>query len=58
MVLLLPTHNNLLMQWKGPLAVEAQRGNVFQLRMDNKLKTFHANLLKGYIRHADHASDQ
>jgi len=46
------------MQWKGPLRVEARRGNVYQLRVGNKLKAFHANLLKGYVRRTDCAADQ
>ncbi|XP_037802987.1 uncharacterized protein LOC119597481 [Penaeus monodon] len=32
LVLLLATHNKLLMQWKGPLTVETRRGNVYQLK--------------------------
>ncbi|XP_037774704.1 uncharacterized protein LOC119571495 [Penaeus monodon] len=58
LVLLPATHNKLLMQWKGPLRVEARRGNVYQLRVGNKLKAFHANLLKGYVRRTDCAADQ
>ncbi|ROT74553.1 hypothetical protein C7M84_006939 [Penaeus vannamei] len=58
LVLLPATHNKLLMQWKGPLTVEARWGNVYQLRMGNKLKTFHANLLKKYIRRASQTDDQ
>ncbi|XP_070000758.1 uncharacterized protein [Penaeus vannamei] len=38
LVLLPATQNKLLMQWKGPLTVEALRGNVYQLMMGNKLR--------------------
>ncbi|XP_037794918.1 uncharacterized protein LOC119590195 [Penaeus monodon] len=58
LVLLPATHNKLLKQWKAPLTVETCRDNIYQLKVGNKLKTFHANLLKGYVRRADRAADQ
>ncbi|GFS15749.1 zinc finger protein [Elysia marginata] len=48
---LLPTDSNkLLMQWKGPFKVVATVGvSNYRINMGGKVKTFHANLLKGYI---------
>ncbi|GFS01044.1 zinc finger protein [Elysia marginata] len=50
-LVLLPTDSNkLLMQWKGPFEVVATVGvNDYRINMGGKVKTFHANLLKGYI---------
>ncbi|GFR86279.1 zinc finger protein [Elysia marginata] len=50
-LVLLPTDlNKLLMQWKGPFKVMATVGvNDYWINMGGKVKTFHANLLKGYI---------
>ncbi|XP_062609261.1 uncharacterized protein LOC134271008 [Saccostrea cucullata] len=50
-LVLLPTDSNkLLMQWKGPFQIVKKIGNVdYQLDMNGKLKTYHANLLKSYI---------
>ena len=49
--MLLPTdHNELLMQWKGPYEVSAVVGiNDYNIRVKDKLKVYHANLLKAYI---------
>ncbi|GFN96892.1 gypsy retrotransposon integrase-like protein 1 [Plakobranchus ocellatus] len=50
-LVLLPTDSNkLLMQWKGPFEIVATVGiNNYRINMGGKEKTFHANLLKGYI---------
>ncbi|GFS05233.1 zinc finger protein [Elysia marginata] len=38
------------MQWKGPFEVVATVGvNDYRINMGGKVKTLHANLLKGYI---------
>ena len=38
------------MQWKGPYKVSAVVGvNVYKVRVKDKLKVYHANLLKAYI---------
>jgi len=51
-LVLLPTdHNKLLMQWKGPYEVSAVVGiNDYNVRVKDKLKVYHANLLKAYIK--------
>ena len=50
-LVLLPTdHNKLLMQWKGPYSVEAVKGlNDYAVKIKNKQKILHANLLKKYF---------
>ena len=50
-LVLLPTdHNKLLMQWKGPYEVSMVVGiNDYKVRVKDKLKVYHANLLKAYI---------
>ena len=50
-LILLPTDNNkLLMQWKGPFQVEKVVGtNDCGIKIGNKVKTFHANMLKRFI---------
>ena len=50
-LVLLPTdHNKLLMQWKGPYEVSAVVGtNDYKVKVKDKLKVYHANLLKEYI---------
>ena len=50
-LVLLPTdHNKLLMQWKGPYEVSAVVGiNDYKVRVKDKLKVYHSNLLKAYI---------
>ena len=50
-LVLLPTdHNKLLMQWKGPYEVSAVVGtNDYKVKVKDKLKVYHANLLKKYI---------
>ena len=49
--MLLPTdHNKLLMQWKGPNEVSAVVCvNDYKVRVNDKLKVYHANLLKASI---------
>ena len=51
MLLLLPTDKNkLLLQWKGPFVVESIVGvNDYGIRVGDKVKTCHANMLKEYI---------
>ena len=50
-LLLLPTDKNkLLLQWKGPFIVELVVGiNDYGIRVGDKVKTFHANMLKEYV---------
>lgn len=50
-LVLVPTdHNKLLMQWNGPYKVSAVVGiNDYKVRVKDKLKVYHANLLKAYI---------
>ncbi|GFN91319.1 Zinc finger protein [Plakobranchus ocellatus] len=57
-LVLLPTDSNkLLMQWKGPFEIVATVGiNDYRINMGGKEKTFHANLLKGYIARDQDAS--
>ena len=46
--MLLPTkHNKIELQWKGPYPVVKKVGNFdYQIKMDNKVKIFHVNMLK------------
>ena len=50
-LVLLPTDSNkLLVQWKGPYEVTEVLNKVdYRVRVGNKIKTYHANLLKIYI---------
>ena len=50
-LLLLPTDKNkLLLQWKGPFVIESVVGiNDYGIRVGDKVKTFHANMLKEYV---------
>ena len=50
--MLLPTdHNKLLMQWKGHYEVSSVLGiNDYKVKVKDKLKVYHANLLKAYIQ--------
>ena len=55
-LLLLPMDTNeLLMQWKGPYEIMSRCGkdNDYQIEVNKKVKTFHANMLKKYIERAD-----
>ena len=46
-LILLPTESNtLLMQWKGPYDIENNKGgNNYSIKVNGRLKTYHANLL-------------
>ncbi|XP_038052264.1 uncharacterized protein LOC119724977 [Patiria miniata] len=59
-LLLLPTDSNkLLLQWKGPFPVVAKQGNLdYQIDMNGTVKTFHANLLKLYVRRVEAARNE
>jgi hypothetical protein len=50
-LILLPTDNNkLLMQWKGPYSVVGKFNDCdYQVDICGKVKTYHINLLKGYV---------
>ena len=55
-LLLLPTDTNkLLMQWKGPYEIMSRcgKGNDYRIKVNKKVKTFHANMLKRYIERDD-----
>ena len=43
------------MQWKGPYEIMSRcgKGNDYRVEVDKKVKTFHANMLKKYIKRAD-----
>ena len=48
-LLLLPTDTNkLLIQWKGPYEIISKcgKGNDYQVEVNKKVKTFHANMIK------------
>lgn len=51
-LILLPTDNNkLLLQWQGPFEVESSAGvNDYRIKVGEKLRTFHVNLLKKYVK--------
>ncbi|KAL7647143.1 UNVERIFIED_CONTAM: hypothetical protein RMT77_002401 [Armadillidium vulgare] len=51
-LILLPTDSNkLLMQWKGPYEVIGKIGeNNYHIKIGEKRKTYHANLLKRYFK--------
>ena len=51
LVFLLTDHNKLMMQCKGPYEVSAVVGtNDYKVKVKDKLKVYHANLLKVYIQ--------
>lgn len=51
LVLLPQDPKKLLMTWKGPYKVVSVRSGVnYEIQIDNKTKTLHANMLKKYIR--------
>jgi len=54
-LLLLPSDNNkLLMQWKGPFkVVEKKGGNNYRIQLPERVKMFHANMLKKYAERKD-----
>ena len=47
--------NKLLMHWKGPYEIISRcgKGNDYWVEVNKKVKTFHANMLKKYIKRAD-----
>ncbi len=51
-LVLLPTnYNKLLMQWKGPFKVIGVQGkNDYRINVRGKVRTYHVNLLKKFIR--------
>ena len=50
-LVLLPTdQSKLLLQWRGPYEVMAKTGDLdYKVKIDEKVKTYHINLLKKYI---------
>ena len=60
-LLLLPTDTKkLLMQWKGSYEIMSScgKGNDYRAEENKKVKTFHANMLKKYVKRADHHGAQ
>lgn len=55
-LLLLPTKSNkLLMHWKGPYTIVENVGNVdYRIKVGDKVKTFHANMLRPYREREAH----
>ena len=55
LLLLLTNTNKLLMQWKGPYEIMSRcgKGNDYRVEVSKKMKTFHVNMLKKYIKRAD-----
>ena len=51
-LVLLPTdQNKLLMQWKGPFEIKGTKwGNNYQVEVNKKVKTYHINMLKLYVK--------
>src|SRR5260221_7771583 len=58
-LLLLPTvHNKMELQWKGPYSVVKKVSNLdYQIKMDNKIKTFHVNMLKRYVERVENVPE-
>ncbi len=58
-LLLLPTvHNKMGLQWKGPYSVVKKVSNLdYQIKMDNKIKTFHVNMLKRYVERVENVPE-
>src|SRR5215469_201297 len=54
-LILLPTESNkLLMHWKGPYEVMREKGgNNYIIEINGSTRTFHANLLKKYVKRID-----
>ncbi len=57
-LVLLPTNKNkLLLQWKGPFVIEEKFGiGNYRIRVGDKLKTYHANMLKKYVEREETAA--
>ena len=58
-LLLLPTdRNKLLMHWKGPFKIVGKVGKLdYRVNLGTRVTTFHANLLKRYLRRDDDKED-
>ncbi|XP_038062382.1 uncharacterized protein LOC119732846 [Patiria miniata] len=58
-LILLPTYQNkLLMQWKGPFKITKKIAkHDYRVKVGNKDKTYHTNLLKKYVRREDEKSE-
>ena len=58
-LLLLPTDNNkLLMHWKGPFEVlEKIHGHNYRIQLPDRVKMFHANMLKLYVERQEQDTD-
>lgn len=54
-LVLLPTdHNKLLMHWKGPFRIVQTQGQLdYKVDLGKRVITFHANLLRRYLRRED-----
>ncbi len=63
-LLLLPTKSKkLLMHWKGPYTIIQKVGDLdYRIQMGDKVKTFHANMLRPYrereVSYIDHTPDR
>ena len=58
LVLLPKKANKLLLQWRGPYIVKERFGGCdYRILVGNKVKTFHANLLKQYIERKEDSRD-
>lgn len=51
-LVLLPTASKrLIMQWKGPYTIVEKLGKIdYRIDMEGKIKTFHANMLRLYVK--------
>ena len=50
LVLLPSDTNKLLMTWKGPFSVQERFNSDYKIDMNGKIKVFHANMLKLYVK--------
>lgn len=58
LVLLPKKTNKLLLQWRGPYTITEKFGGYdYRIKVGNKLKPFHANLLKRYIEREETNND-
>lgn len=60
LILLPTTTNKLTMQWKGRYRVTKshQNGVDYLIKVGNKVKLYHINMLKKYIRREDDSDDK
>ena len=60
LLLLATDTNKLRMKWKGPYEIMSRCGksNDYRVEVNEKVKTFHANMLKKYIGIADQDGTQ